>query len=93
MDNESTEIDEREFLARTFEEHFAPNAFNPALVKRAKGHFEKLVAEYGARNATGPAYDAARAGVDPTILVHNALAAAIRRAAFDTAKALRERTI
>lgn len=83
-------MDEREWLARQFEERFAPKNVNAELATRARDHFEALVVEYGAKDAVSAAWG--REG-DTTLLVHHALEAAIERAARETAAALRRSEI
>ena len=79
-------MNEREWLARRFEEMLAPAQVDPALSDRAYAHFNALLLEYGTSESVEPAMST---DGDAAHQLDTTLRSATARAARETAAALR----
>jgi hypothetical protein len=79
-------MDEREWLARRFEDMLAPDHLDQALSDRAYAHFNALLLEYGTEQSVDPATST---DADAALQLDTTLRRATARAARETAAALR----
>ena len=79
-------MDDREWLARRFENMLAPERVDPALSDRAYAHFNALLLEYGTEESVDPAMST---DADAALQLDTTLRRATARAARETAAALR----
>jgi hypothetical protein len=79
-------MDEREWLARRFEDMLAPDHLDQALSDRAYAHFNALLLQYGTEQSVDPAMST---DADAALQLDTTLRRATARAARETAAALR----
>lgn len=80
-------MDDREWLARRFEDMLAPAHVDQALSDRAYAHFNALLLEYGTSESVDPAMST---DSDAALRLDSTLRRATARAARETAAALRD---
>lgn len=79
-------MDDREWLARRFEDMLAPDHLDPALSERAYAHFNALLLEYGTDQTVDPVMST---DADAALQLDTTLRRATARAVRETAAALR----
>jgi hypothetical protein len=79
-------VDDREWLARRFEDMLAPPQIGQALSDRAYAHFNALLLQYGTTESVDPAMST---DADAALQLDTSLRRATARAAGETAAALR----
>ena len=80
-------MNDREWLAREFEQLLAPEKLDEALTARAYAHFNALLLQYG----TGESVDAPMSTeADAALATESTIKRATKRAALETAAALRK---
>lgn len=79
-------MDDREWLARRFEDMLAPEHLDQALSDRAYAHFNALLLRYGTEESVDPAMSTE---ADAALQLDTTLRRATARAVRETAAALR----
>ncbi|MDF3065295.1 MAG: hypothetical protein K0R38_896 [Polyangiaceae bacterium] len=79
-------MDDREWLARSFENMLAPDHLDQALSERAYAHFNALLLSYGTEASVDPAMST---DADAALQLETTLRRATARAIRETAAALR----